>query len=155
LEVGQLEVLRLATRGRETGIYIQPTANRSRTIAPDVPATGIDSRFPLRLDRGEGQGEVSNSIHIQSTGIRSREIAIYIQEIASDIEEIGIYIMEIAADSRETGIYWSEIATYSQEITADIQEMAANIGEIRIYTRRIAAHSRGMAANSPFPLISA
>jgi len=87
------------------------------------------SRFPLRLDRGEGQGEVSNSIHIQSTASRSREIAIYIQEIASDIEEIGIYIKEIAADSGETGINWSEIATYSQEIAADIQEMAANIGE--------------------------
>jgi len=33
------------------------------------------SRFPLRLDRGEGQGEVSNSIHIQSIASRSREIA--------------------------------------------------------------------------------
>ena len=33
--------------------------------------------------------------------------------------------------------------------------MAANIGEIRIYTRRTAVRSPGMAANSPFPAISA
>jgi hypothetical protein len=33
------------------------------------------SRFPLRLDWGEGQGEVSNSIYLQSTASRSREIA--------------------------------------------------------------------------------
>jgi hypothetical protein len=50
--VGQLEVLRLAAR----------------------------SRFPLRLDRGEGQGV--DSIHIQSIASRSREIAADIQEIA-------------------------------------------------------------------------
>ena len=74
--VVQFEVLRLDTRNRKTGIYLQSTA--------------IRSRFPLRLDRGEGQGEVSNSIHLQSSAIRSRGIA--------------IYIMEIAADSRETGI---------------------------------------------------
>jgi methyl-accepting chemotaxis protein len=59
----------------------------------------------LSASFGEGQGEVSNSIHIQSTASRSREIAF-------DIEEIGIYIKEIAADSRETAINWSEIATY-------------------------------------------
>jgi hypothetical protein len=37
----------------------------------------------------------------ESTAIRSRGIAIYIQEIASDIEEICIYIKEITADIEE------------------------------------------------------
>ncbi len=137
------------------------------------------SRFPLRLERcpslaageggrrpgegrggttllcGEGQGEVSNSTHLQATARRSREIATYIPVIAPDIEAIAIYIPAIAADSRGIGSYieeaainWSEIATYIREIAADIQEMAANIGEIHIYTRRTAARSRGMAANS-------
>jgi methyl-accepting chemotaxis protein len=95
----------------------------------------------LSASFGEGQGEVSNSIHIQSTASRSRGIAF-------DIEEIGIYIKEIAADSRETAINWTEIGIY-------IKEIAANIGEIRIYPRRTAARSRGMAANSLFPAISA
>jgi hypothetical protein len=34
--VGQFEVLGLATRSRETGIYIQAIASRSRKIAADI-----------------------------------------------------------------------------------------------------------------------
>jgi hypothetical protein len=55
--VAQFEVLRLATRSRETGIYLQSIASRSREIAADIPATGIDSRFPLRLDWGDQHGD--------------------------------------------------------------------------------------------------
>jgi len=86
--VVQFEVLRLDTRNRKTGIYLQSTA--------------IRSRFPLRLDRGEGQGEVSNSIHLQSTAIRSRGIATYIMEIAADIQEMAANIGENRSYTRRT-----------------------------------------------------
>jgi hypothetical protein len=53
--VVQFEVLRLATRNRETGIYVQSTAIRSWEIAADI-----------------------------------KEIGIYIMEIASDIQEMAV-----------------------------------------------------------------
>ena len=101
----------------------------------------------MAASTGTVHEEVSNSIHTQSTAIRSRAIASYIRENACDFEGIGIYIKEITADSRETAINWSGISTGSREIAADVQEMAANIGGIGIYSRRTAARSRGMAAN--------
>ena len=90
----------------------------------------------------------------RETGIHIRAIARRSREIAADIQKTGIYVQANATDIPATGIYWSEIVTYSREIAADIQEMAANTVEISIYYRRAAARSRGMAANSPFPLIS-
>jgi len=52
------------------------------------------SRFPLRLGWGEGQGEVSNSIYLQSTASRSREIA-------TDSPATGIDSREIADRLRQ------------------------------------------------------
>jgi hypothetical protein len=45
---------------------------------------------------------VSNSIHIQSTVIRSREIAIYIPAIAADNQEMAVNIGEIGSYTRRT-----------------------------------------------------
>ena len=62
--VVQFEVLRLAARNQETGIYLQSTASRSREI----------------------------TIYVEETGINWSEIATYIQEIAADIEEMAANI---------------------------------------------------------------
>jgi hypothetical protein len=69
--VVQFEVLRLNTRNRETGIYLQSTASCSREIAADS----------------------------RETGINWSEIATYIQEIAADIQEIAVTLGKSASAS--------------------------------------------------------
>ena len=75
-----------------------------------LPSIAVRSQFPLRIDWGERQGEVSKSIYLQATTIHVRAIAPDIREMPADIEESGIYIRGIAFDRPETGIYIAEIA---------------------------------------------
>ena len=80
----------------------------SRAIEKEIQihsqSTAIRSRYPLRLDRGEGKGEVSISIHICATGIHIQSTAIRNRAIAADIRATRIYIRATIADSREIGI---------------------------------------------------
>jgi len=92
--VVQFEVLRLAARSRETGIYLRAIARRGREIAADIQAIGSDIR--------------ANAAHSRKTGIYWSEIATYSQEITADIQEmaanigeIGIYALCIAAAAGE------------------------------------------------------
>ena len=106
--MGQFEILRLATRSTETGIYIRAIASRSREIAPDIPATGI---------------------YILGITADSRETGIYWLEIATYSREIAADIQEVAANIEETGIYTRRpaglsggMATNSPILTASIKK---------------------------------
>jgi hypothetical protein len=63
--------------------------------------------------------------------------------------------LRLAAHSWETGIYLQSIASRSREIAADIQEMAQTLGKPAATLAVPPPAAGGMAANSPFPVISA
>ena len=128
------------THAHRAGFHVAPADDEHRV---DTQLFCVGN---LRLERGEGQGEVSNSIHIHETGIHIQSIPVRKRAIATHNRAIRIYIRATATRSREIGIYSREIASYSLEIAADKQEMAVNIEEIAGYARRNAA-----AAVRPLP----
>jgi hypothetical protein len=95
------------------------------------------SRFPLRLDWGEGRGEVSNSICLQSTASRSREIA-------SDSPATGIDSRGIADRLRQNrqSVFVFREGSRSIKTAAEFAECNSAIRQIKNLRNEPAASAR-------------
>ena len=111
-----------------------PSASRDRCL----------HSFPLRLERGESHGEVSNPIYSPATtacipslsasnGERARvrcRIPFIPAATAPDLPETGSYLSETVTYIQEIAIDMTEITTDRPEIGADRTEITADIAEI-------------------------